>query len=88
MRAREHAKLAALGFVFDAACALHPGLWSRHQRAERKRLGRPVWRHVAGAMVGTLLLTGFGRYIERERERLRLEEPELFAEMEAAAGRD
>jgi hypothetical protein len=87
MSAREHIKIAAMVFAFEAASALHPGLWARLQRAQRKRLARPVWRHVAGAMAGMLVLTAFARYVERERERLREEDPELFAEMEAAAKR-
>ena len=78
MSPRESLKGAALSFAVEAVFALHPGVWKWAQKGHRKALERPAWQRVARAVAGGILVGAVAIYFERERERLKVEQPELF----------
>jgi hypothetical protein len=75
---RERLKDAAWRLGFEAVFALHPGLWKWAHKEQRKARQRPVWQHVARTVAAGVLLGAVAIYFERERERLKVEQPELF----------
>jgi hypothetical protein len=85
MTAREQLQPAAIAFALAAVCALHPRLWRWLQKSERKALERPVWLRLARTVAAGVVLGAVGIYMEGLRERLREEDPELFARIEADA---
>jgi membrane protease YdiL (CAAX protease family) len=83
--ARDRLRSAAVGFAVSAVLALHPGVWKWANKGQRKALKRPVWRRVARAMLGGVLLALVFSYFEYSSERLKEEDPELWARMHADA---
>jgi hypothetical protein len=72
-------RAAAVGFAFDAVFALHPRLWKWANDGKRKALQQPVWKRVARAVIGGVALAALFGYGRRTAERLREEDPELYA---------
>jgi hypothetical protein len=78
VRPRDKLRGAAIPFAIDAALAMHPRTWRWANKGKRKALEIPVWRRVARAIVGGLLLGAVAIYFESERQRLKVDQPELF----------
>jgi hypothetical protein len=84
---RARLKTAVVGFAIDAAFAWHPGLWHWFNKGKRRWLERPVWDRVARSVAGGVFLGAVWIYMERQSERLREEDPELYARIHADARR-
>jgi hypothetical protein len=82
---RDRLRDVAIPFAIDAVLALHPGVWRWANKGKRKALEIPVWKRVARAVVGGLVLTLLFRYFERSAEQLKAADPELYARITADA---
>jgi hypothetical protein len=82
---RDRLRDVAIPFAIDAVLALHPRVWRWANNGKRKALEIPVWKRVARAVVGGLLIALLFRYFERSAERLKAEDPELYARIRADA---
>ena len=76
---------AVWSLAVDLAFALHPRVWRWANEGKRKALELPVWKRVARAMLGGVVIGLVWRYFEYSSERLKEEDPDLYARIHADA---
>jgi hypothetical protein len=76
---------AVWSLAVDLAFALHPRVWRWANEGKRKLREMPVWKRVARAMLGGVVIGLVWRYFEYSAERLKEEDPELHERIVASA---
>jgi hypothetical protein len=75
----------AWSLAVDLAFALHPKVWRWANEGKRKAAELPVWKRVARAVLAGVLIGAVSQYFRYSAERLKEEDPELWARIHADA---